>query len=134
MGPEGEVFMATDSVAVLKYGVELGMRTWRDFLGKMEWEVGDVDRIICHQVGSGHKAGILKMIEVPAEKDYSTFSYLGNMGTVSLPMTAALAEQRGFLKGGSGQRVGFLGIGSGLNCMMLTASAPITARRTMARR
>jgi 3-oxoacyl-[acyl-carrier-protein] synthase-3 len=39
------------------------------------------------------------------------------MGTVSLPMTAALAEERQFLQ--PGHRVGFLGIGSGLNCLML---------------
>jgi 3-oxoacyl-[acyl-carrier-protein] synthase III len=51
------------------------------------------------------------------EKDFSSYAYLGNMGTVSLPLTAALASQRGFLQ--AGQRVAFLGIGSGLNCMML---------------
>jgi 3-oxoacyl-[acyl-carrier-protein] synthase-3 len=39
------------------------------------------------------------------------------MGTVSLPLTAALAEEREFLL--PGDRVGFLGIGSGLNCLML---------------
>ena len=39
------------------------------------------------------------------------------MGTVSLPLTAALAEDRAFLQ--PGDRVAFLGIGSGLNCMML---------------
>jgi 3-oxoacyl-[acyl-carrier-protein] synthase-3 len=42
---------------------------------------------------------------------------LGNMGTVSLPLTAALAEERDFLR--PGDRVGWLGIGSGLNCLML---------------
>ena len=51
------------------------------------------------------------------EKDFSTFEFLGNMGTVSLPLTAALAEEREFLQ--PGDRVGFLGIGSGLNCLML---------------
>ncbi len=39
------------------------------------------------------------------------------MGTVSLPLTAALAEDREFLN--RGDRVAFLGIGSGLNCLML---------------
>jgi 3-oxoacyl-[acyl-carrier-protein] synthase-3 len=110
-------FMATDSVAVLKYGVELGVRTWRDFLRTLNWTAQDVDKIICHQVGSGHRGTILKQLEVAVEKDFSTFSYLGNIGTVSLPLTAALAEQRGFVK--AGDRVGFLGIGSGLNCLML---------------
>ncbi len=42
---------------------------------------------------------------------------LGNIGTVSLPITAALADERGALE--PGDRVAFLGIGSGLNCMML---------------
>jgi len=36
---------------------------------------------------------------------------------VSVPLTAALADEREFLE--SGDRVAFLGIGSGLNCMML---------------
>ena len=51
------------------------------------------------------------------EKDFSTYRYLGNMGTVSLPLTAALAEEREFLQ--PGDRVALLGIGSGLSCMML---------------
>ena len=110
-------FMATDSVAVLKHGVELGTRTWKAFLSKLEWTADQVDKIICHQVGHGHRNTILKELGVAAEKDFSTFPYLGNIGTVSLPLTAALAEQRQFLK--AGDRVGFLGIGSGLNCLML---------------
>jgi 3-oxoacyl-[acyl-carrier-protein] synthase-3 len=39
------------------------------------------------------------------------------MGTVSLPVTAAIAEERGFIE--KSQKVGFIGIGSGLNSMML---------------
>ncbi|OIO10268.1 MAG: 3-oxoacyl-ACP synthase III [Elusimicrobia bacterium CG1_02_63_36] len=110
-------FMATDSVSVLEHGVSLGIRTWDAFLNKLEWSASAVDRVICHQVGSGHKDAILKTLGVSEEKDFSTYSFLGNIGTVSLPMTAALAEERGFLR--EGDRVGFLGIGSGLNCMML---------------
>jgi 3-oxoacyl-[acyl-carrier-protein] synthase-3 len=110
-------FMATDSVAVLKHGAELGVRTWGAFLHRMGWACDQVDKVICHQVGTGHRNTILKELGISADKDYSTYPYLGNIGTVSLPLTAALAEQRGFLK--SGDRVGFLGIGSGLNCMML---------------
>lgn len=110
-------FMQTDSVAVLKHGVELGVRTWGSFLTRMGWAVDNVDKIICHQVGSGHRDTILRALGIPPEKEYSTYPYLGNIGTVSLPLTAALAEQRKFLR--PGDRVGFLGIGSGLNCLML---------------
>ncbi len=110
-------FMSTDAGSVLKYGVDLGLRTWKAFLTKIGWGVDQLDKVICHQVGSSHRETMLKMLGVPIEKDFSTYEYLGNIGTVSLPLTAALAEEREFLK--PGDRVGFLGIGSGLNCMML---------------
>jgi 3-oxoacyl-[acyl-carrier-protein] synthase-3 len=110
-------FMSTDAGAVLKYGVDLGLRTWRSFLTKLGWAVEHLDKVICHQVGAGHREAVLKTLGIPPEKDFSTYPYLGNIGTVSLPLTAALAEEREFLR--PGHRVGFLGIGSGLNCLML---------------
>ncbi len=110
-------FMSTDSVAVLKHGVELGRQTWGSFLSEMDWSEEDVDRVICHQVGSGHQDAILKTLGIAPEKDFTTYAYLGNIGTVSLPLTAAMADERGALS--RGDKVSFLGIGSGLNCMML---------------
>jgi acyl-CoA:acyl-CoA alkyltransferase len=109
--------MSTDSVNVLKYGVELGLRTWGAFLSRLGWANEMVDKVICHQVGTCHRDLILKSLGITSDKDYSTYEYLGNIGTVSLPLTAALAEERDFLR--PGDRVGFLGIGSGLNCLML---------------
>jgi acyl-CoA:acyl-CoA alkyltransferase len=110
-------FTATDAASVLTHGVELGKQTWWDFSQRLGWVDGEVDKVICHQVGSSHREMILKSLGIPESKDFSTFAYLGNMGTVSLPLTAALADDRAFLK--PGDRVAFLGIGSGLNCIML---------------
>ncbi len=110
-------FMETHAGEVLKYGVDLGLRTWQNFLSKFGWRTDQLDKVICHQVGAGHRDALLKAIGIPPEKDFSTFEYLGNIGTVSLPITAAIAEEREFLQ--PGDRVGFLGIGSGLNCLML---------------
>ncbi len=110
-------FMSTDSVGVLKHGVDLGFRTWKAFLGRVGWAREQVDRVICHQVGSGHRDAILRALGLTADREFSTYRFLGNMGTVSLPVTAAMAEEQGFLR--PGDRVGFLGIGSGLNCVML---------------
>jgi 3-oxoacyl-[acyl-carrier-protein] synthase-3 len=112
-----EQFMATDSVAVMKHGVELGRATWAAFLAELGWNADQIDRVVCHQVGSAHQKQILDVLGVPDAKDFSTYPFLGNIGTVSLPITAAIAEERGFLE--AGQRVAFLGIGSGLNCLML---------------
>jgi acyl-CoA:acyl-CoA alkyltransferase len=110
-------FMSTDSVAVLQFGVDLGLRTWKSFLQRLGWAAESIDKVICHQVGTPHRDTILKALGIAAEKEFSTYEYLGNIGTVSLPLTAALAEEREFLL--PGDRVGFLGIGSGLNCLML---------------
>ena len=110
-------FITTDSAAVLKNGVELGARTWVAFLRKLGWVNEQIDKVICHQVGSGHRDSILKTLGIDESKAFNTYPYLGNIGTVSLPITAALAEDRDFLR--PGDRVAFLGIGSGLNCLML---------------
>jgi 3-oxoacyl-[acyl-carrier-protein] synthase-3 len=109
--------MRTDAVNVLNYGVKLGRRTWEAFLAELGWRPAEVDRVICHQVGSAHQSAILDALGIPYEKDFTSYEFLGNMGTVSLPLTAALAEEREILV--PGERVAFLGIGSGLNCLML---------------
>ncbi|MEC9477341.1 MAG: 3-oxoacyl-ACP synthase III [Planctomycetota bacterium] len=110
-------FMETDSVAVLKHGVELGKETWSRFLEEMGWSSSEVNRTICHQVGSAHRDEILAALELSHDNDFITYPFLGNMGTVSIPMTAALAAERGILS--PGQKVAFLGIGSGLVCRMI---------------
>jgi len=110
-------YMKTDAVAVMKHGVELGKRTWAAFMNELELSTSRVNKIICHQVGEAHQKLILQTIGISPEKDFTTFEFLGNMGTVSLPITAAIAKERDFLL--PGDIVGFLGIGSGLNCLML---------------
>ncbi len=110
-------YMKTDAVGVMNHGVRLGQRTWQAFCTETGLSAATIDRTICHQVGEAHQQLILQQIGIPPEKDFSTFPWLGNMGTVSLPLTAALAAERGHLR--QGHQVAMLGIGSGLNCMML---------------
>lgn len=110
-------FMQTDAVAVMKHGVELGKRTWDAFSQKLGLTADKIDKVICHQVGEAHQRLILQTLGIDPAKDFPTFEFLGNMGTVSLPITAAIAKERDLLR--PGDMVGFLGIGSGLNCLML---------------
>ncbi|MBT1070193.1 3-oxoacyl-ACP synthase III [Pelotalea chapellei] len=109
--------MSTDGVNVMNYGVELGRQTWEAFLPQVGWRAAEIDKVICHQVGSAHQSAILKSLDIPSDKDFTSYEYLGNMGTVSLPLTAAIADERDILE--EGDKVAFLGIGSGLNCLML---------------
>ena len=115
--PSLREFASTDAAAVLEHGVALGARTWDKFLAEMEWPVQDVDRTVCHQVGAPHREVMLRTMGLPPEQDFVTYEHLGNTGTAALPVATALAQERGFLA--PGHRVGLLGIGSGLNCMML---------------
>ncbi|MBL0713224.1 MAG: 3-oxoacyl-ACP synthase III [Desulfosarcina sp.] len=111
--------MNTDSVGVLQNGVKLGRETFRALRRELAWHDDQPDKVVCHQVGSSHQSAVLEAIGLPASRDFTTFRYLGNIGTVSVIVTAAMADERGFLQ--PGDQVGFLGIGSGLNCLMLGA-------------
>lgn len=109
--------METDATAVLKHGVALGKRTFAKLLATLDWTADDLDKTICHQVGSGHRSQVLSAMGIPKHKDFITYETLGNIGPVSLPLTAAMADEQGFFD--PGDRVGFLGIGTGLNCFMM---------------
>ncbi|KAF0126695.1 MAG: 3-oxoacyl-acyl-carrier-protein synthase III [Elusimicrobia bacterium] len=109
--------MRTDATATLKNGVALGRQTWDALLKDLGMKAGDFDRTVCHQVGSAHRRGILQALGIPEEKDFPAFEYLGNMGTAALPTAAAIADEREFLR--PGDKVAFLGIGSGLNTIMM---------------
>jgi 3-oxoacyl-[acyl-carrier-protein] synthase-3 len=106
--------MQTDSEQLLIAGVELARATWRDFTAE---QGSDFARYICHQVGSTHRRKLYEALSIDEAKDFSTFDYLGNTGSVALPVTLAKAVEAGAVR--DGDRVGLLGIGSGLNCLML---------------
>ncbi len=112
-----EPFARTDAAAVMRHGVALGLETWGAFLAATGWTADTIDRFISHQVGRAHRQHMLASLRVAEDRDFPTYEFLGNMGTVSLPLSAALAAERGFLR--PGDRVAWLGIGSGLNCLML---------------
>lgn len=106
--------MQTDSEQLLLAGVALAKDTWADFTAE---QGSHFDRFVCHQVGSTHRRKLYETLGLDLAKDFSTFETLGNTGSVALPSTLALAIEAGAVRAGS--RVGLLGIGSGLNCLML---------------
>lgn len=109
--------MQTDSEQLLVAGVALAQATWADFTRETGFNAGNTNRFICHQVGSVHRRKLYETLGLDLVKDFSTFATLGNMGSVSLPATLAIAANEGQVK--AGDRVSLLGIGSGLNSLML---------------
>lgn len=109
--------MATDSEALLQAGNALAARTFADFLDELGWSREDVDRVVTHQVGAAHRRLLLETLALDGERDFPTVETLGNIGSVSLPLSLSMAAEAGFVQ--PGHRVAMLGIGSGLHCQML---------------
>lgn len=109
--------METDAEGLLKAGCKLAEETWGEFKKELGWSGDDLTKTFTHQVGSAHRKALYEALNLDMEKDYSTLKFLGNVGSVSLPITLALGMEEGTLS--KGDNVGLLGIGSGLNCLML---------------
>ncbi|MSU45964.1 MAG: 3-oxoacyl-ACP synthase III [Lacunisphaera sp.] len=109
--------MQTDSEQLLLAGVEVAVETWGLFEQVTGWTRATPQCFICHQVGSTHRRRLYETVGLDLGKDFSTFEALGNTGSAALPTALALAVESGVLK--SGDKAALLGIGSGINCLML---------------
>ncbi len=112
-------YMRTDASALLVAGVKLAAQTWQ--LAQEQLPGWSDDQIACyatHQVSSRHNAAIVEALGLTPEKLQLNFPVLGNIGPAALPISLAQAEESGRLK--AGDQIGLLGIGSGLNCSMMS--------------
>lgn len=119
-GEFGGPLMETDAEALLEAGCALAARTFPQFLQELEWEREDLDHYVTHQVGGAHRRALLGALELDPARDHPTVERLGNVGTVSAPISLSLALGAGEIPPGS--KVAMLGIGSGLHCAMLGLS------------
>lgn len=113
--------MQTDSERLLEAGIDAAADAFPCFLAESGWHLGKIDKTVCHQVGKAHRAGVLAALGLDESLDFSTVEFLGNTGSVALPVTAAIAAERGHIR--PRDRVAFLGIGSGINVLMLGVEA-----------
>ena len=111
------ILMATDSEELMKRGIETAKNTWHDFLEDLGWLGTDIDVFFCHQVGQAHARLLFERLGLAPGKNFETLSFMGNTGSVSAPITMAMGIEQGVFK--KGQRAALLGIGSGINCLML---------------
>ncbi|MCZ6598010.1 MAG: 3-oxoacyl-ACP synthase III [Planctomycetota bacterium] len=109
--------MTTDSEALLQAGNALASRTFERFREELGWERESIDRIVTHQVGSAHRRLLFETLQIDPAIDFPTVETLGNIGSVSLPLSLSMALDADFIR--PGQRVAMLAIGSGLHCLML---------------
>ena len=114
---QNSTLMATDSEELMKQGIETARSTWNDFLVELDWQPEEIDVFFCHQVGLAHARLLFENLKLPPAKNFETLTFLGNTGSVSAPITMAMGIEQGVFS--KGQRTALLGIGSGINCLML---------------
>ncbi|HEV2972103.1 MAG TPA: 3-oxoacyl-ACP synthase III [Pirellulales bacterium] len=119
--------MDTDSERLMEEGIRAGAETFAAFLNEAGWSVGDVDKTFCHQVGTAHRKLMLAALGLDPRIDFPTVETLGNTGSVALPLAMALGIEQGHLK--QNDRVALLGIGSGINALMLGMQWQGSSRR-----
>ena len=112
-----KAIMQTDSEELMRQGIAAGVQTFDRFLAAAGWEPDDIDRSFCHQVGAAHRKLMLESLGLKPQNDFATLETLGNTGSAALPITMALGVEQGRLR--ADDRVAMLGIGSGINCLML---------------
>ncbi len=117
VGSGMQPLMETDSEQLMHEGIATGVETFRDFLANTGWTGGDIAKTFSHQVGSAHRKLMLESLQIYPEIDFVTYPWLGNTGSVALPTTLAIGLERGHVA--PGDQVALLGIGSGINSVML---------------
>ncbi len=114
---DGATLMETDSEQLLLEGVSTAAKTWDVFARQSGWSADEIDHFFCHQVGSAHARKLFETLQLDVAKNYQTLATLGNVGSVSAPLTMALGIDNEVFR--PGEKAALLGIGSGINCLML---------------
>jgi len=112
-----EEMMNTDAETLLKEGVAAARAAFGEFLDVLDWQGEDINKTFCHQVGRAHRKALFEALELDPAIDFTTLERLGNTGAVALPITAAIGIEQGHVR--RGDHVALLGIGSGINVVML---------------
>ena len=63
-GSEMAPLMDTDSELLMLKGVETGVVNMERFLDSAGWNVDDIEKTVCHQVGSGHRKLMLESLKI----------------------------------------------------------------------
>lgn len=109
--------METDSEQLMQEGIAVGVATFKEFLLETGWTHEDLHKTFCHQVGTAHRKRLLEQLGLDATRDYATLQWLGNTGSVAVPLTLAIGLEQGHVA--AGENVALMGIGSGINCLLL---------------
>ncbi len=119
VGGDMRPLMDTDSEQLMHAGIRAGADAFARFIADLGWSPEEIDKTFTHQVGVAHRKLMLQTLGLAPEADFPTVEWLGNTGSVALPLTMALGIEQGHVQ--AGDRLAMLGIGSGINVLMFAA-------------
>ena len=108
--------MVTDTRLLLIEGIRLAEKTFKAASETFGWKVDDLAQFVIHQVSQPHTKAFIKTLGIEPTKVMTIFGEFGNIGPASVPIVLSKLNELGRLK--KGDRIGLMGIGSGLNCSM----------------
>jgi len=114
-------YMTADASKVLIFGVELAKKTWDLASSTLtNWSDAQIDAYMPHQVSRRNMDVLNSKLGLTPEKHHLNFPNLGNIGPAAVPITLCQAAESGRLR--AGDHVALMGIGSGLNCSMMSVT------------
>ncbi len=113
--------MVTKANMVLREGIALAGRTWHLAARTLhDWSDGAIDLYAPHQVSLRQIAGMAKVMGVNPDKIHLTVQELGNNAAAAIAIALSVADEQGRME--RGDHVAMLGVGSGLNCSMMSVT------------
>ena len=116
-GDVNSLTMETDTVNLMKRGLYLSQKSWEIFKKHLEWDNDTPDHVITHQISRNHQKKCLELLGLSLEKGHSHINFLGNTGSAAAPLSLAQGMENSSFK--KGEKIALLGIGSGINTMMM---------------
>lgn len=109
--------MTTNPTKLLSEGVALALRTWNDVNQILPLTPNAIKEYALHQVGQANHDAILQALKLPPNRAIRLYIDNGNVGACGVPLSLSTLVQKDRVQ--PGDRVALMGIGSGLNVMMM---------------
>jgi 3-oxoacyl-[acyl-carrier-protein] synthase-3 len=114
-------YMTADASKVLIFGVELAKKTWDLACSTLaNWSDAQINAYMPHQVSQRNMDVLNEKLGLTPHKHHLNFPTLGNIGPAAVPITLSQAARSEVIQ--KGDHVALMGIGSGLNCSMMSVT------------
>ena len=111
--------MIADAHGILVNGMPLVVKTWEKAAQIIpDWSDDNIDLYIPHQTSTRQIREVAKKLNVNRDKIHVVLGKYGNAISAALPITLVDAYEQGRIE--SGDHVALMGVGSGLNCMIMS--------------